>query len=565
MQTVSSALAARKAKLFAAFVAQIPSQLAEARDLLIEVGLIASPEDTAARLKRIFHNLRGSGATFGLKALSAEAEAAEMVVDQAIRRRGLASAEFAAEVRQHIATIDRLAARALGELPQANAADSDEGLPEPDTPSLRQDSSERRTVYVCDDDQFQAAQIHSQLSCFGYDVHSFSTVDELRNAVIANRPDAVIMDVVFPEDENAGLTVIRELQRVVGPKLPTVFVSGRSDFQARLQAVRAGGMAFLTKPLRCLDIVEHLDILTSNAQPEPYHVLVIDDEPHVAALHGSILEHAGMVVQLVHVPAAAMDLLRDFRPELVLMDMYMPGCTGRELAQVIRQMPEYVGIPIVYLSSETDAGKQLSALAVGADGFLVKPIKAEELVSSVTARAERMRTLRARMVRDSLTGLFNHTATMQFLESAVANARRRDGAVCFAMIDVDHFKSINDKYGHEEGDAALRSAAAALRKVLRRGDILIRWGGEEFLTVMPHTDPSGAMIAIGRMRAGGFGIRPDGKPLTASIGVAERVVDSIGSWNELVEKADQRMYFAKQNGKDRAVGCGDILIAKTEA
>ena len=102
-----------------------------------------------------------------------------------------------------------------------------------------------------------------------------------------------------------------------------------------------------------------------------------------------------------------------------------------------------------------------------------------------------------------------------------------------------------------------------MRKILRRGDILIRWGGEEFLTVMPNTDPSGAMIAVGRMRSAGLGMRPDGKPLTASIGVAERVIDGIESWTALVEKADQRMYSAKQNGKDRAIGCGDIVIAKT--
>ena len=144
------------------------------------------------------------------------------------------------------------------------------------------------------------------------------------------------------------------------------------------------------------------------------------------------------------------------------------------------------------------------------------------------------------------------------------SAARSQAPLSLAFVDLDNFKSINDKFGHEEGDSALRAASASLRKVLRRGDILIRWGGEEFLTVMPGTDPSGAMIAISRMRAAGLGMRPDGKPLTASIGVAERIVDGVLTWAELVEKADQRMYAAKQNGKDRAIGCGDILIAKTE-
>ena len=164
---------------------------------------------------------------------------------------------------------------------------------------------------------------------------------------------------------------------------------------------------------------------------------------------------------------------------------------------------------------------------------------------------------------DGLTRAYNRRVGEEMLVQQFVSAARSDAPLALAFIDLDNFKSINDKFGHEEGDAALRGAAASLRKILRRGDILIRWGGEEFLTVMPNTDPSGAMIAVGRMRSAGLGMRPDGKPLTASIGVAERVIDGIESWTALVEKADQRMYSAKQNGKDRAIGCGDIVIAKT--
>ena len=165
---------------------------------------------------------------------------------------------------------------------------------------------------------------------------------------------------------------------------------------------------------------------------------------------------------------------------------------------------------------------------------------------------------------DGLTRAYNRRVGEEMLIQQFVSAVRSRTPLALAFIDLYNFKSINDKYGHEEGDSALRAAAASLRKVLRRGDILIRWGGEEFLSVMPNTDPSGAMIAVARMRAAGFGLRPDGKALTASIGVAERLVDGIESWTELVERADQRMYAAKQGGRDRAIGCGDILIAKTE-
>jgi diguanylate cyclase (GGDEF)-like protein len=166
---------------------------------------------------------------------------------------------------------------------------------------------------------------------------------------------------------------------------------------------------------------------------------------------------------------------------------------------------------------------------------------------------------------DGLTRAYNRRVGEEMVVQQFLTALRANAPLSLAFVDLDNFKSINDRYGHEEGDNALRTAATSLRKVLRRGDILIRWGGEEFLAVMPNTDPEGARIAVNRLREAGLGVRPDGKPLTASIGICERLTDHIEAWNEMVEKADQRMYVAKQTGKDRVIGCGDKLLAKTES
>lgn len=166
---------------------------------------------------------------------------------------------------------------------------------------------------------------------------------------------------------------------------------------------------------------------------------------------------------------------------------------------------------------------------------------------------------------DGLTRAYNRRVGEEMLVQQFLTALRANTPMSLAFVDLDNFKSINDRYGHEEGDNALRAASASLRKVLRRGDILIRWGGEEFLAIMPNTDPEGARIAVHRLREAGLGMRPDGKPITASIGISERQVDNCQQWSELVEKADQRMYMAKQSGKDRVISVGDELIAKTGA
>lgn len=166
---------------------------------------------------------------------------------------------------------------------------------------------------------------------------------------------------------------------------------------------------------------------------------------------------------------------------------------------------------------------------------------------------------------DGLTRAYNRRVGEEIVAQQFLTALRAEGPLAVAFVDLDNFKSINDRYGHEEGDNTLRNASTALRKVLRRGDVLVRWGGEEFLALMPNTDEEGARVALARLREAGLGQRPDGSPVTASIGIAERMADGALQWSELVEKADQRMYLAKQSGKDKVIGIGNKVLADGRA
>jgi diguanylate cyclase (GGDEF)-like protein len=172
-----------------------------------------------------------------------------------------------------------------------------------------------------------------------------------------------------------------------------------------------------------------------------------------------------------------------------------------------------------------------------------------------------MIALVAQASRDGVTRAFNRRIGEELLELQFYHAQRQNAALALAFIDIDHFKAINDTWGHEEGDRMLRQAAEAMRTVFRRGDVVVRWGGEEFLVVMPNTDVANAATAIARLWKVGLGQRPEGKPLTASVGLAERIVDQAPAWPQLVELADQRMYAAKQGGRDRCIGPGDQRIA----
>ena len=187
-----------------------------------------------------------------------------------------------------------------------------------------------------------------------------------------------------------------------------------------------------------------IDELTSPLDEEPLRVLVVDDEPDAASYHSLMLEEAGMIVQQVHHPADALSALDRFSPDLLLIDMYMPVCSGEELATIIRQQSAHIGLPIIYLSSETDSQKQLLAMTAGVEAFITKPVTPDELVSAVRLRAERLHLLRSLMTQDSMTGLYNHSTTTDLIGKTLAQAYREGSQHAMAMLDIDHFKTVND-------------------------------------------------------------------------------------------------------------------------
>jgi diguanylate cyclase (GGDEF)-like protein len=158
-------------------------------------------------------------------------------------------------------------------------------------------------------------------------------------------------------------------------------------------------------------------------------------------------------------------------------------------------------------------------------------------------------------IRDGLTGCYSRHSGEELLELQFNIATRNKAPLSLAFIDLDHFKQVNDTFGHDAGDQVLRNAVDRIRNQVRNCDVLVRWGGEEFILIMPDTDVESACFALQRLRAKGFGSRPDGVDITASIGISERIMSGKDNWQSLVAKADENMYQAKQSGRDRLVGC----------
>jgi len=235
--------------------------------------------------------------------------------------------------------------------------------------------------------------------------------------------------------------------------------------------------------------------------------------------------------------------------------MYMPHCTGVEATRVLRQLAAYQSLPVVYLSSETDMGMQVEALRLGGDQFLTKPCNPVLLAAVVKTKIERYREMQRHSQHDSLTGLLNHSAAKSRLNLLVQSLQSAPEPLCVAMLDIDHFKSVNDTYGHPVGDQVIRSLAWLLKGRLRSSDIIGRYGGEEFIVVLRSASLDEAEAVLDCIRAD-FATLPHAHAAgtlraTFSAGLAEFPTWATG--NDLTHAADEALLEAKRQGRNRIV------------
>jgi diguanylate cyclase (GGDEF)-like protein len=418
-----------------------------------------------------------------------------------------------------------------------------------------QDERSSRLIFLVEENPQHAQLLAAQVSHYGYTVNVFSSLAALESVVRLNPPSAIVMDLDFPEGKDAAIEAVAAVRRDLTARPLAIFVSADDDLATRLQAVRAGGDAYFRKPVDLGAIVDALDRLASALPPVPYRVAIVDDSLDDAHLAASYLRLGGMETRIISRPADALNSLLDFSPELILMDTHMEGCTGIELARVIRQIESLISVPIVFLSADEDRDMQLQVVALGGDDFLVKPVKPEQLASAVSSRVERFRKLRNLMVHDGLTGLLNHLTIQERLSQEVARAARQKQPLCYAMLDIDHFKSVNDRFGHAAGDRVLRSLAKLLSGRLRRSDSAGRYGGEEFAVVLPDTGFVDGIRVMDELRVAFSRIvhkAGDAEFVTTfSCGVAH--FPECSSPVALSQRADGALYAAKEGGRNRVV------------
>jgi diguanylate cyclase (GGDEF)-like protein len=284
-------------------------------------------------------------------------------------------------------------------------------------------------------------------------------------------------------------------------------------------------------------------------------ILIIDDNPDALEVAKARLAKECADIVCAEGGLAGLEAARREKPDLVLLDLDMPDISGFDVCRALKADPDLCMIPVLFLSGAGTAEDKVKGLDLGAVDYVTKPFDAFELQARVRA-ALRSKHLQDLLIKhaslDPLTGLPNRRALMERLQREWARMERHGGSLSFIMVDIDHFKRVNDTYGHDVGDRVLQEVARTIARECRDVDLPARFGGEEFTIVVPDEKASGASRLADRCRqkidemsvaAGGQNIRT-----TASFGVAEAA--GLSGPEALIRSADEALYQAKQSGRN---------------
>jgi two-component system cell cycle response regulator len=448
-------------------------------------------------------------------------------------------------------------------------------------------------VLVVDDIISNVKLLEAKLSAEYFEVSSAYNGVECLAKVDEVQPDIVLLDVMMPGMD--GFEVCRRIKN--NPKtahVPVVMVTALDQPSDRVAGLEAGADDFLTKPVddaalfarvrslvRLKMMTDELRMRETTGQSmglvDPAmtlvdanptgRVLVIEDRPDSVAWFATALAPA-QEVSSVDTFEEALVRVRGGDFDLIIVSLGMRGFDGLRLCSQLRSLPEGRNVPILVVVSDSDRRKLAQALEMGVNDYLTRPVDKNELVARVRTQmrkkryADRLRhnvQLSLEMaITDQLTGLHNRRYMSRHLENLLSSAAQTGKELAFLILDIDYFKAVNDSHGHDIGDEVLKEFANRIAANVRGIDLACRYGGEEFVVVMPDTDVTLAFTIAERLRKSieqnpiQISRAPGALNITISIGIAgsEGPADTAEA---LLHRADQALYSAKRAGRNRVV------------
>jgi diguanylate cyclase (GGDEF)-like protein len=480
------------------------------------------------------HSLIGSVGTFGFIRASEAARELELELAEPVAERAPAMSMLVAAVRRELQS-EVLVLRGA----QRN---------EPVDDQLR--------IMVVDDDlelceRIAAEAVSREMLC---DVAA--SPREARALCAEHAPAIVLLDLTFPPDGMTDAYALLSELSAATPPIPVLVLTGTGVFTDRVEAARRGSRAFLPKSMAPAQVLDAVEQFRARDRLQATRVLVVDDEPAVLDAMRALLAGHDLEVSTLADPFQFWETLQEVAPELLILDVDMPGINGPELCRTVRNDPRWNRLAVIFATARTDAATIAEVFDAGADDYIPKPIDGAELINRVANRLERIRLYRAQAETDYLTGLDNRPKATDGLTQLVALADRFAEPLSVAMLDIDNLKLVNDRHGHPVGDSVLRRLGEHLRRDFRGTDVVGRWGGEEFIVGMyGMTRHNGVERLAGTLRRFGqehFTGSRGTFQASFSAGVAEYPLDG-PDLAAVSRAADQALYRAKAAGRSRVL------------
>jgi diguanylate cyclase (GGDEF)-like protein len=540
--------AVRFEELKASFVRTLPDVMKTLSDAVVKAK--GGDERAREEVRAISHRMGGTAGSFKFNKLAAPLQRIELAVVKMPKLKPPDQERAWVELEQHlqkaVSSAEALAAN-ISSLPGA----SGENKLLPNNPTMA-------TMLVVDTDETYMGHIGEIAKSKFIEVVRASQPADAFELASSNPIDAALI-AIDPESPDAAFKLARDLRNLPGcDAMPLGFIaSDRYDFSMRGEATHAGASIFIDRELPRAKLEMKLQALMGLKQGGKPRVLIIDDDPHFVEAVSLLLRSQGFVPRGLTEPDRTLDIMHEFPPELVLLDLNMPFVNGYEICQAIRSLRRWQDLPIIFLTSETGAHARLNSFRAGADDYLPKPIVAEELIARVRVRLERSRLMRERSDKDNLSGLLNRRAFVEQLTGMLAEAERSKSPVTVCLLDIDKFKLVNDHHGHLSGDAVIAGLGQLLSKRFRAEDIRGRWGGEEFIMAFRHVGKEVMSVAVTRAleefkKLVFQGEEDDSFSASFSAGLATYPDDG-NTFLELMAIADKRLYAAKNGGRSLIV------------
>jgi len=287
-------------------------------------------------------------------------------------------------------------------------------------------------------------------------------------------------------------------------------------------------------------------------------ILVVDDDANITDLLEKSLVKEGFAVTTCHNTLEAEKYLEREQPDLIILDIILPSLDGIEFCRRIRSNSRWKLVPIIFLTIKSKLQDKLAGFATGADDYLCKPIEIEELVARIQAILNRLEVCEDLIFQDDLTHAFNRRYLLRHLDEEIVHSRCEKKEFSLAIVDVDNFKEINDSFGHAVGDEVLQTLVKRIQNNLRTTDVVCRYGGDEFIILLPDTSQSSAEMVLERLQKNisktPFIISKSGQKLKITVSIGFSTFPHDGTHAEkLIKAADAAMYQAKEAGRNMVV------------